>query len=141
MSLLQTGFGNSNVLNSYPDALMCFKNEGGVYRIVDLSVSYDGTGEQTCLRQVVITRPLDFNIPHVSKSIKKMFARGILDRSHLKTLLLGSPDGLTYHVIKSLRGPSNNIFFRIMLFGNLTPEERLSFIEMEFDARFTDKPR
>lgn len=140
-SLLQTGFGSANVLNGYPEALICFKDSGGVFRVCDLSVRYDGTDSQSTLSQVIITRPFNFNLANVSKTIRKLFVRGIYEKGNVKYILLGSPDGINYHVIHSLRGPSNNIFFRVVILGTLTPSERLTYLEMDYEARFTDTPR
>lgn len=143
MSLIQTGFGSANILNGYPDALVCFRNASGVYIIGDLSVRYDAGSDpvQGTLSQVIITRPYNFNLPHVAKTIKKMFLRGIIQKGNLKYILLGSPDGINYHVIRSLRGPSNNVFFRAILLGTLTATERLTYLEMDYEPRFTNKPR
>ena len=141
MSLLQTSVGFTSILNGYPDALVCFRNSGGVYRVCDLAVRYNPSVTQNTLSQVVITRPFDFNLSYVSKTLRKMFVRGIFNRDNIRTILLGSPDGQTYHVIHSLRGPSNNVFFRVVLLGTLAPEERVSFLELDYEARFTDKPR
>ena len=143
MSLLQTGLGFANILNGYPDALICSRNASNVYRVCDLSVRYNASANpaQHTLSQVLISRPIDFNLAYVSKTIRRMFVRGIFDRENVKTLLLGSTDGLSYHVIHSLRGPSNNVFFRVMVFATLEPTERISFLELDYEARFTDKPR
>ncbi len=141
MSLLQTGFGFANILNGYPDALICFRNSGGVYCVCDLSVHYNATDEQNTLSQVVITRPYNFNLDYVSKTIRRMYVRGIFEKENIKFILLGSPDGLNYHVIHSLRGPSNNVFFRAIILGTLSPTERVSYLELDYEARFKDRPR
>lgn len=141
MSLLQTGFGFANILNGYPDALICFRNSGGVYCVCDLSVHYNASGEQSTLSQVVITRPYNFNLDFVSKTIRRMYVRGIFEKENIKFILLGSPDGLNYHVIHSLRGPSNNVFFRAIILGTLSPTERVSYLELDYEARFKDRPR
>ena len=143
MSLLQTNLGFANVLNGYPEALICSRNASGIYRVCDLSVRYNASADpaQNTLSQVLITRPIDFNLSFVSKTVRKMFVRGIFERENVKTLLLGSPDGLNYHVIHSLRGPSNNIFFRVMVFATLAPTERISYLELDYEPRFTNRPR
>ena len=140
-SLLQTSLTFGGLLNGYPEALVCMRNSSNVYRVYDLAVSYNPSVTQQTLSQVVITRPLDFNLPHVSKTLRRLFARGWFEKGNVQYLLLGSPDGQTYHVIHSLRGPSNNVCFRIMVFGTLAPAERLSFLELDYVPRFIDRPR
>ena len=49
-------------------------------------------------------------------------------------------DGLSWRILSSLRGGSYKRF-RLVLVSSLTANERLSWIDMQYDERFTNRMR
>ena len=89
---------------------------------------------------LVVTRPFDLENPDVRKVIKHIRARGEISRNDVKYILMGSFDGREWMVVKSLRGGSFKMF-RLVLVCRLSPAERLSWIDIDFDIRFNNRPR
>ena len=140
-------------LNSYPECMFSGKYQvaGGagqpavtVYALLDCSVPFDGTASQKTLPGVIITRPLDLDAPDVRKSINILRIRGKLHKSILKTsaryILLGSMDGFNWQRLVSLRGGSYK-YFRLVLILKMGTTERLSWVDIDCDMRFTHKLR
>lgn len=55
-------------------------------------------------------------------------------------ILLGSQDGIHFHQLGSLRGKSWKLF-RIIVLSKLRPTERISWIDVDYETRFTNKLR
>lgn len=55
-------------------------------------------------------------------------------------ILLGSQDGIHFHHLGSLRGKSWKLF-RIIILSKLLPTERISWIDVDYESRFTNKLR
>ena len=55
-------------------------------------------------------------------------------------ILLGSQDGIRFHQLGSLRGKSWKLF-RIVILSKLLPTERISWIDVDYETRFTNKLR
>lgn len=55
-------------------------------------------------------------------------------------ILLGSQDGIHFHQLGSLRGKSWKLF-RIVILSKLLPTERISWIDVDYETRFTNKLR
>ena len=55
-------------------------------------------------------------------------------------ILLGSQDGIRFHQLGSLRGKSWKLF-RIVILSKLLPTERISWIDVDYESRFTNKLR
>lgn len=109
-------------------------------RIYDLSTVLDGTREQKTARGCIITRPMDFGYADVRKVINGIRIRGQYAKGAVSFMLLGSDDGETYHVLNSLRGRSWKLF-RIIMLADLDRHERISWIDIDFETRFTNRLR
>lgn len=109
-------------------------------RIYDLSTVLDGTREQETARGCIITRPMDFGYADVRKVIKDIRIRGQYAKGTVSFMLLGSDDGETFHVLNSLRGRSWKLF-RIIILADLDRHERISWIDIDFETRFTNRLR
>jgi len=109
-------------------------------RIYDLSTVLDGTREQETARGCIITRPMDFGYADVRKVINGIRIRGQYAKGAVSFMLLGSDDGETYHVLNSLRGRSWKLF-RIIMLADLDRHERISWIDIDFETRFTNRLR
>ena len=129
-----------NALNSYPEALVSTSEEGqanqGVY---DFSVPAESEGAEA-LPGVVYTRELILDGVDVYKAISRLKIRGRYADGHVKWQLQGSNDGVSYVNLHSLRGPSWK-WYRLAIVTLLGPKERVSYIELDYEPRFTNKIR
>ena len=135
------GYGDgarlSNILNAYPDTYI---NAASATRYIwDLSSKLDVTSS-TSIRGVVVTRPFDLGSPDVRKSINDIRVRGFLNRKDARYILLGSMDGINWGVLPTLRGGSWK-WFRLVILTNLAPTERISWVDIDYDTRLTNKLR
>ena len=126
------------VLNSYPEAQVVF-SFGNRQKVLDLSV-LEESADADALPGLVYSRDLDLDTMDVYKTVRKVKVRGRFADQHVKWQLQGSNDGINYTTIHSLRGPSWK-WFRIVLVTILAPGERISYVEMDYEPRFTDKIR
>lgn len=132
----------SHALNNYPDCyLVCRSDDLPV--VFNMSSGYDVT-TGTALRSVIVTRPLDLGYPDVRKAIRSIRMRGKFDNHagarHMQYILLGSMDGQTYGVLPSLRAGSFK-YYKLVLLSTMSAEERLSYVDIDFDIRYDDKLR
>lgn len=132
-----------HILNSYPDCLVSVGEQADA-RIMNFSTYLEDASllsdtDNPC-KGIIITRPLELDAPDLRKSLKCIRVRGKFNRGDVKYMLLGSFDGLHWKRLSSLRGGSYKVF-RIVLLCNLTPSERLSWIDVDYDVRFNDKLR
>ena len=139
ISLLGQSLLFDSPLNSYPDCWIGMRN-GSTYKVCDFSVEYDGTGEQNTLPGLTVSRPFDLEEPDVRKSITALRIRGKYNRLDAKYVLLGSMDGINWGILSSLRGGSYKLF-RIAILTNLQPEERITWIDVEYETRFANRMR
>ena len=98
--------------------------------------TYDGDG----MWLTIVTRPLDLGHPDVFKSISDIRVRGRYSKGSVRYILEGSNDGIEFHVLNSLRGRSWKLF-RITLLAELTGDERISWIDVMYETRFTNRLR
>ena len=130
---LQTDFGKPvRVLNAFPEAQVAMKS-GHYQSLLDFSVLAENE-EAEPLRGLVYTRDLDLEGADIYKAVSKLGFEIECD------IQQGSNDGLNYTTIHSLRGPSWK-WYRIALVTNLDKDERISYVELDFAPRFTDKIR
>ena len=129
------------VLNSFPDCLVFFGAQVGG-DIVDFSTILDADSDTTALPGLVVTRDLNFGDNDAYKTIKRIKIRGdrFPEASPWKYVLLGSNDRKNYHVLHSLRGPSWK-FYRIAIMTTMKQAGRISYIELEWEPRFSDRIR
>ena len=107
-------------------------------RIWDFTTSFDSG--RTSLKGVITTRPFDLDHPDVKKSIKDIRVRGQFPKGAVKFILEGSDDGENFYVLSSLRGKSWKLF-RLTLLCDLGPDDRISWVDIMYDTKFTNKLR
>lgn len=132
------------ILNSYPDAYVSasLADEGSAFkygRILNFSTVLDVTSKEN-LKGIIITRPFDLEEPDVRKALKTLRIKGQFNRTDVQYILLGSMDGINWGVLPSLRGGSYKLF-RLVLLTNLSPTERISWIDIDYESRFANKLR
>lgn len=141
MSVAGQGYQFVSALNSYPDCYVCALNTlTGKHRVKNLSVYYDPSAEREALPGLIVTRPLDLGEPDVRKTVKDIRVRGNFNRGDVRYVLEGSFDGHNWRRLTSLRGGSYRLF-RITLLAGLSPTERISWIDVDYEPRFTDRLR
>jgi len=126
-----------SALNSYPDALAMAQS--------NKLVSFSDTDETVCMG-LLITRPLKLDSHDVMKSVHTLIQRGIFQKGDVKTLLYGSRDLYSWHLIatstshaiRNLHG-SPYKYFRIAAVASLTDGKSLSGVSIEFTQRNTGK--
>ena len=129
-----------SAVNSYPDAY-AVTNDG---KLVNLS-SPDADNPR---RAILVTRPLKLDAPDIHKTIDTMIQRGNFRRGHVKSILYGSRDLHSWHLVWSSRDHFMRGFrgtpykyFRIVLLCGLTPVETLSGASIQYTPRLTNRPR
>ncbi|MBR5660570.1 MAG: hypothetical protein IKW99_03375 [Bacteroidales bacterium] len=140
--LFVDGYGSdgprlSNILNAYPDTYI---NAGPRNRYIwNLSSKLDVTSS-TSIKGVIVTRPFDLGSPDIRKVINDIRIRGRFNRRDVRYILMGSMDGINWGVLPSLHGGSYK-WFRLILLTSLSPVERVSWIDIEYDTRMQNKLR
>lgn len=135
---LRAGNTPVRVLNSYPEAQVVMKS-GSRQSVQDFSVVAE-SADAEALPGLIYTRDLSLESADIYKTIHRLKVRGRFQDGHVKWQLQGSNDGINYTTIHSLRGPSWK-WYRIILVTLLEPQERISYIEVDYDPKFTDKIR
>lgn len=140
--MLVDGFGTtllmSNVLNAYPDTYVNVQ-AGNRHYIWDLSSKLDVTSSVS-LKGVIVTRPFDLDNPDVRKTINDIRIRGRFNRIDARYILLGSMDGINWGVLPTLHGGSYK-WFRLIILTSLSPTERISWIDVNYDTKMTNRFR
>lgn len=142
----RAGFtGTCRALNSYPDCLFCESDSNiGEYRLFDYSVvptSSELSSDTIAPRAgVIITRTMDFEEPDVRKVLRDIRIRGKYNKGDVRYIPYGSMDGLNWKRLTSLRGGSFKLF-RLLILTHLSPTERISWVDIDYETRFTDKLR
>lgn len=132
------------LLNSYPDTYVAVKTlgyGGNVHyaKILDFSTPLDVTSRDD-RKAVVVTRPFDLGEPDIRKTLKSIRIRGEYNRRDVQYILLGSMDGINWGVLPSLRGGSYKLY-RLILLCNLSPTERISWVDVDYESRLANKLR
>lgn len=109
-------------------------------KIYDLSTILDAQEAKKPMQGVIATRPLDLDEPDVFKTITDVRIRGQFRKGAVKFILLGSNDGVTFSAISTLRGKAWKMF-RIIILADLQPTERISWIDVQYETRFTNRLR
>ena len=138
-SLMGSGY-LMGMLNSYPYCYACKKNVRDRTRLMNVSVALDTSTEQDTMPMLLVTRPFDLEEPDVRKSISKIAIRGQMNKGDAQYMLLGTMDGIHWQRLRSLRGSSFKQF-RLVVIGFLSPTERISWVDIEYQSRFTNKLR
>jgi hypothetical protein len=126
-------------LNSYPEALVQGEHLGRT-KIYDLSTILDAAEEQTPTRGVIATRPFDLGEPDVLKTITDVRIRGQFPKGAVKFILLGSNDGINFATLSTLRGKAWKMF-RMVILADLAPTDRISWIDVQYETKFTNRLR
>ena len=132
-------FKLEQVLNSYPECYVVASTENGS-RVIDLSTHLDVSAEQRTEKVILATRPFDLAEPDVFKTIRDVRVRGQFPKGAVKFILLGSNDGINFSVINTLRGKSWKLF-RMIILADLDATDRISWIDVGYETRFTNKLR
>ena len=136
---LQAGFGSPvRVLNSFPEAQIVVE-DGSRQAVLDFSVLAESEDAEP-MNGLVYSRDLALDGADIYKTINRLEVRGRFKHGHVKWQLQGSNDGLNYTIVHSLRGPSWK-WFRIVLVTMLGKDERISYVELDYTPKFTDKIR
>lgn len=135
------GMMHSNLassLNSYPDALAMDR----AHRLVSFSQS---TADGSAVKSLLITRPLKLDAPDTLKTIRTLIVRGLFQRGDVQTVLYGSRDLYSWHLvasssseaIRNLRGTPYK-YFRIATLATLAPDKSLSGATLDIQNRHTN---
>ena len=126
------------LLNAYPDTYVNVKT-GNYQQVWNLSNKLDVTSSES-MKGVIVTRPFDLGEPDVRKALRDIRIRGRFNRNDVRYILLGSMDNEHWGVLPSLRGGSYK-WFKLVLLTNLSPTERISWIDVDYDTRMTNRFR
>lgn len=108
--------------------------------VYNLSTILDAQESKKPMQGVIATRPFDLDEPDVFKTITDVRIRGQFRKGAVKFILLGSNDGVTFSAISTLRGKAWKLF-RIIILADLQPTERISWIDVQYETRFTNRLR
>lgn len=137
---LSLGLNLQDPINSYPDCLV-IGTDGTYTKIYDLSTLLDvADSDKDAAKILIATRPFDLDEPDVYKTITAVRIRGQYAAGSVKFILQGSHDGINFYTINTLRGKSWKLF-RLIILANLSPTERISWIDVEYETRFTNRLR
>lgn len=133
-------------LNTFPKCVVTtreLKRVGHLYHyeygLLDLSISHD-IQNTTPKKGIIATRPFDLDEPDVFKTITDVRVRGQFPKGAVRFILLGSNDGINFYTISTLRGKSWKLF-RIIILADLDPTDRISWIDVQYETRFTNRLR
>ena len=126
-------------LNSYPEAFIVETDGLGHQFPMNYStLSEDPEGLP--LPGLIYTRELSLDGIDIYKTINRLKIRGRYTDGHIKWALQGSNDGINFRTLHSLRGPSWK-WYRIAIVSMLDAEERISYIELDYQPKFTNRLR
>lgn len=112
-----------------------------IAKVYSLSTILDAAeGSQETAKGILVTRPFDLGEPDVFKTITDIRVRGQFPKGAVKFILLGSNDGINFATVSTLRGRSWKLF-RMIILADLAPTERISWVDIMYDTRFTNKLR
>lgn len=116
------------------------KEEEFFTRIYDLSTILDAADSRIATRGVIATRPFDLGAPDVLKTITDIKIRGPYAKGGTRFILLGSMDGVNFYVIGTKRGKAWKLF-RLIILANIEPTERISWVDVVYEEKFTNRLR
>ncbi|MCM1356436.1 MAG: hypothetical protein NC212_08535 [Staphylococcus sp.] len=139
----QWGIAHSNIkdsVNSYPTAMATDK-DGNL-------VSFAVNNTPGSISGLAVSRPLKLGMPDTLKTVDTMIQRGLFCTGHVRSILYGSRDLFSWHMVSSstdhkLSGFSGTPYkyFRIAALCNLSSHESLYGCTVQFAPRFTNRPR
>lgn len=139
------GGNDFRVLNGYPECVVSSqKSDESGYQLLNFSTILDDadaiSDTANPIKGLIITRPFDLGEPDIRKAIRDIRVRGMFNRDDVKYILLGSFDNVHWKRLHSLRGGSYK-FFRMILLCNLSPTERITWVDVDYESRFANKLR
>lgn len=111
-----------------------------VLTVYDMTSVLDANAIQPVAKGCVVTRPLDFGEPDVLKSITDIRIRGQYAKGSVGFILMGSMDGIHFHTINTLRGKAWKLF-KLIILSKMDATERISWIDVQYETKFTNKLR
>lgn len=116
------------------------KEEEYFTRIYDLSTILDEVESKIPAKGIIATRPFDLGEPDILKTITDIRIRGQFPKGAVKFILLGSNDGINFATVSTLRGRAWKLF-RMVILADLAPTERISWVDIMYDTKFTNRLR
>jgi len=127
-------------ISAYPEAIAYKKSNAIVNFCID--------DEENNYRGMLVTRPLKLGAPDVHKTVDTIIQRGFFRKGHIKCVLYGSRDLVSWFVVKSstghyLRGfgGSPYKYFRLALLCDLVDDENISGCSINYRPRLTNRLR
>lgn len=126
-------------LNSYPSCEVVAKDVDNNCLLLDLSTNLSSADLRT-ERIIIVTRAFTLDAPDVLKTIKDLRVRGNFKKGAVKFILHGSMDGIHFQTISTLRGKAWKEF-KLTILADLDIYERISWIDVGYETRFTNRLR
>lgn len=126
-------------INSYPSCEVTGVDVNGNLRLLDISTFKDDVDAAT-ERAIIVTRPFSLGEPDVFKTVRDVRIRGQFPKGAVKFILLGSNDGINFVTLNTLRGQSWKLF-RLVILADLEATDRISWVDIGYETRFTNKLR
>lgn len=105
-----------------------------------LDVDPEAKDAPKAAKGILITRPFDLGEPDVFKTITDVRIRGQFPKGAVKFILQASNDWVNWVTISTLRGRAWKLF-RIFVLADLEPTDRISWIDVQYETKFTNKLR
>jgi hypothetical protein len=140
------------VMNSYPDCLAYatllrseYAGSSGWVEVTHdylINMSESATRKQPYATQqgIVVTRPMDLGEPDVLKVVTDLRVRGQYPKGKVNFILEGSNDGINFMVLNTMRGKAWKLF-RLTIIAELGQADRISWVDIRYETRFTNKLR
>lgn len=132
-------------VNSYPEAL-AVTQDGKLVNLCKTAVDTEGNPLE--VKSLLVTRPLKLDAPDIHKTIDTIIQRGHFRKGHVQSVLYGSRDLYSWHLVWSskdhfLRGFRGTPYkyFRIALLCNLAPDESIFGASVQFTPKLNNQPR
>ena len=135
-----TDYAIKDTLNSYPNCYVYAVDKNNYSSILNLSVAREEDPDRMPPKGIVVTRAFDLAEPDVLKVIKDIRIKGQFAKKSVKFILQGSQDNINWYTISTLRGKSWKLF-RIIILADLNVHDRISWIDIQYETRFTNKLR
>lgn len=140
------GMMKSSIKSSFPSYPEAYAMIGTT--LYDYSQTDSSTNPNTAITgsPILVTRPLKLDHPGELITVSEVVQRGKFQKGHVKSVLYGSRDLITWHLIWSssdhyLRGFSGTpyIYFRILLICDLSSGESIDGCTVRYLPRFTHR--
>jgi hypothetical protein len=140
------GMMKSSIKSSFPSYPEAYAMIGTT--LFDYSQTDSSTNPNTAITgsPILVTRPLKLDHPGELITVSEVVQRGKFQKGHVKSVLYGSRDLITWHLIWSssdhyLRGFSGTpyIYFRILLICDLSSGESIDGCTVRYLPRFTHR--